>query len=73
MVALTQAVEPLLGLFAVCDDVFTEDDALAAHNQRVTLGRIYREWKKVRQHFDPEFERDAKLRGRALSVERDLG
>lgn len=51
---LIAAVTPLLDLFAVCDDVFTEDEALTTARQ-VSLGRIYEQWQKTRLHFDPEF------------------
>lgn len=51
---LIAAVTPLLELFAVCDDVFTEDEALTTA-RKVTLGRIYEQWQKTRKHFDPEF------------------
>jgi hypothetical protein len=37
----------LASLFAVVDSVFTEHDAFYRTN--VTIGRIYREWKKVRR------------------------
>jgi hypothetical protein len=67
------ATEPLLALFAVCDDVFTEEDALDPAHQRQTIGRIYEEWKRTRKHFDPEFHmqdhlRPRKTRNRGLSV-----
>lgn len=51
---LVAAVTPLLELFAVCDDVFTEDEALTTARQ-VTLGRIYEEWQRTRLYFDPTF------------------
>lgn len=52
----TQLV-PLLELFAVCDDVFTEDDWFDAcdscrgkgSKQGIGLGRIRRQWGKVRE------------------------
>jgi hypothetical protein len=46
--ALIAATAPLLELFAMCDAVFTEDDALAADKRAVSLGRIYRAWKRAR-------------------------
>lgn len=51
---LIEATEPLLALFATCDDVFTESGAFDRSN--ISLGRIYREWKKVRKHFDPDWD-----------------
>lgn len=37
----------LSSLFAVADDVFMEHDAFDRPN--VTIGRLYREWKKTRE------------------------
>ena len=51
---LIAAVTPLLELFAVCDDVFTEDEALTTA-RKVSLGRIYEQWQKTRLYFDPSF------------------
>lgn len=46
----------LLSLFAMVDAVFTEDDALSSSKRRMTLGRIYEEWKRCRAVLDPEFD-----------------
>jgi hypothetical protein len=54
--ALVAATGPLLELFAVVDDVFTEHDAMAADKRRMTLGRIYEQWKRTRAQLDPEFK-----------------
>lgn len=45
---LIGATRPLLELFAVVNDVFTEDDAMKQGKQQVGMGRIYRQWKKTR-------------------------
>jgi len=45
----------LLSLFAMVDDVFTEDDALSKPKRRMSLGRIYEEWKRCRATLDPTF------------------
>lgn len=47
----------LLSMFAMCDDVFTEDDALSPEKRQMSLGRIYEEWKRCREKLDPEFDR----------------
>lgn len=48
---------PLLAMFATCDDVFTEDDALADPKKaKIGLGRIYEEWKRCRTKLDPGFQ-----------------
>lgn len=52
---LCAATAPLLELFATVDDVFTEDDALGDVKRKMTLGRIYREWKSVRAQLDSDF------------------
>ena len=65
---LTEATEPLLALFAVCDDVFTEDGALSPELRQVTLGRIYEEWQRTRKFFDPEFVASEHRRPRRPSV-----
>jgi hypothetical protein len=52
---LMQAQLALLSMFAMCDDVFTEDDALSKAKRRMSLGRIYEEWKRCRKVLDPKF------------------
>ena len=47
---------PLLELFAVTDDVFTEVDAFSAEKRQASLGRIYRQWKRTRKSLDPDFD-----------------
>lgn len=54
--ALAAATRPLLELFSVVDDVFTEDDALSAEKRQMSLGRIYRGWKECRAALDPDFD-----------------
>lgn len=63
---LIAATEPLLALFAVCDDVFTEEDALSQDHIRKTVGRVYEEWKRTRRHFDPDFHMEDHLRPRRV-------
>lgn len=46
----------LLSMFAMVDDVFTEHDALSAAKRRMSLGRIYEEWKRCRVVLDVEFD-----------------
>jgi hypothetical protein len=49
--------KPLLSMFAMADDVFTEDDALSdEHKAKIGLGRLYEEWKRCRKKLDPTFE-----------------
>lgn len=57
-------MQPMLALFAICDDVFTEDDALSPEMRRTTLGRIYEEWKRCRKAIDPDFQVEDVLRPR---------
>lgn len=38
------------------DDVFTEPDAFQSAKMRVTLGRIYEQWKRTRKAMDPGFD-----------------
>jgi hypothetical protein len=52
---LMDAQLALLSLFAVVDDVFTEDDALSKAKRRMSLGRCYEEWKRCRAVLDPTF------------------
>lgn len=53
---LMKAQLALLSMFAMCDDVFTEDDAMAKEKRRMTMGRIYEEWKRCRAILDPTFD-----------------
>jgi hypothetical protein len=53
---LAAAIAPLLELFAVVEDVFTEEDALAAEKRATSLGRIYRQWKKSRSELGADDE-----------------
>lgn len=46
----------LLELFATVDDVFSEEGAFSPEKKNTSLGRIYREWKRVRSRIDPEFD-----------------
>lgn len=69
--SLVAATAPLLALFAVCDDVFTEDEALSPEMRKVTLGRIYEEWQKTRKYFDPDFVAADYRRPRRRSVFRE--
>jgi hypothetical protein len=48
MKVILRVNDSLLELFSVVDDVFTEENALAADNRAKGLGRIYRAWKQVR-------------------------
>lgn len=50
--------QPLLELFSMCDDTFTEDQALTREHAQITAGRIYEQWKKTRSSLDPEFDPD---------------
>jgi hypothetical protein len=65
---LVEATQPL---FAVCDAVFTEDEALSPEMRKVTLGRIYEEWQRTRKHFDPDFVASDYRRPRRTSVFRE--
>jgi hypothetical protein len=47
---------PLLELFAICDDVFTEADAFDKEYVYKSLGRIHRQWKETRAALDPDFD-----------------
>ncbi len=49
---LIDAVAPLLDLYAVVEDVMTEDDAMAARNLYKGMGRIRRAWKDVHKELD---------------------
>lgn len=53
---LRRLVQPLLEMFSVLDDVFTEEDAFSNEKIKTSLGRIYRAWKKVRTIMDPDFD-----------------
>lgn len=46
----------LLELFAVVDDVFTEDDCFDEAKIRMGYARMYRAWKEARPVLDPGFE-----------------
>lgn len=49
-------VDPLLEMFAMLDDVFTEDDALSAEKRQMSLGRVYEAWKRTRAALDPDWD-----------------
>lgn len=61
---LINAVEPLLEMYAACDDVFTEDDAFSEEHIQQSLGRIYRAWKRTRKDMDPDFDQESVRRPR---------
>jgi hypothetical protein len=44
--------------------VFTEDGAFDPAHVEKSLGRIYRQWKKTRKRFDPDFDPAAVRRPR---------
>lgn len=67
---LVAAVDPLLGLFATVDDVFTEADALSPEYRQVSLGRIYEAWKDCRTQIDPDFVAAEHRRPRKWRVEK---
>jgi hypothetical protein len=83
--AIVTAMTPLLELFAVCDDVFSEDDALTTPAMmRTTVGRVYEQYKKARAELDPGWtgherprrpmtRRVGDRRARSRAVQRDLG
>lgn len=48
--------QPLLELFSVADDVFTEEEALNTQYAHQTLGRLFRQWKETRSSLDPDFD-----------------
>ena len=50
--ALIGATAPLLELFAVVEDVMTEDDCMAQRNIYKGMGRIRRAWKEVHKELD---------------------
>lgn len=54
--ALVNATEPLLELFALVDDVFTEDDAMDPSKRQIGMGRIYEQWKRTRAALDPSWD-----------------
>lgn len=64
-VRLALCTAPLLELFAVVDDVMTEDDAFDTAKLKAGFGRIYRGWKSSRQQIDEGF--NAHQRGRVKS------
>lgn len=43
-------------MFSVLDDVFEEEDAFSHEKIKTSLGRIYREWKRIRTILDPDFD-----------------
>lgn len=53
--ALIAVTAPLLELYAVVNDVFTEDDALSADKRQISLGRIYEQWKRCTAKLDPDW------------------
>jgi hypothetical protein len=53
---LIAATTPLLELFAICEDVFTEEKALSEDKRAMTLGRIYRQWKRTRSDLGADDE-----------------
>lgn len=58
-----EVILPLLSMFAMCDDVFTEDDALIDPTKaKMGLGRIYEEWKRCRTKLDPGFVHEPDVR-----------
>ena len=63
--ALLVAAPALLELFAVVDAVFTEDDALSPEKRKMSIGRIYEQWKRSRKMIDPEFDPNPTARRRA--------
>lgn len=50
------ALEPFFALAAEIDDVFTENDAMAAEKRQMGMGRLYRSWKAWRIAVDPDFD-----------------
>lgn len=52
-----EVIIPLLSMFAMVDDVFTEQDAFDEVKRKIGYGRIYREWLEVREKLDPEFDK----------------
>jgi hypothetical protein len=60
--------QPLLELFCVADDVFTEEQALNKEYAYQTVGRLYRQWKVTRLSLDPDFDpKDYEKRPRGSS------
>lgn len=49
------ATVALAEMFAVCDDVFTEEDAFSREHIQKSLGRLHRQWKITRGQLDPDF------------------
>lgn len=58
LLRVQEAQLSLLELFSVCDDVFTEPEALSDSNVYKTGGRLYRAWLDTREQLDPEFNRE---------------
>jgi hypothetical protein len=56
-------MRPFVELFADVDAVFTEDNAMAAENRQMGMGRIYRAWKKARKELDPDFDPNRRQAG----------
>lgn len=50
------ATVALAELFAVVDDVMTEEDAFSAQHIKKSMGRINRQWKLTRAQLDPDFD-----------------
>lgn len=60
------SLHQLIELFSVLDDVCTEDNLFDEEHTRQGIARIYRQWKKTREFFDPDFERTKELKGRTI-------
>lgn len=56
LIRMAKATEPLAAMFAVVDDVFTEEDAFQMDKMKAGFGRIYRQWKSSREMIDPDFK-----------------
>jgi len=55
---LARITEPLLEVFSVVHDVYTESDAFDPDKLKTGYGRIYRAWKKAIVAMDPDFPLD---------------
>jgi hypothetical protein len=47
---------PFYELFAEVDAVFDEEDAMSPEKRQMSMGRMYRAWKKARAELDPDYE-----------------